>query len=222
MDYSQLSEKRSSIIGRKRNRVTITCSGESYPVKINNISSEDLQECFHLPKPPKFLLNEETNEIIHSRDWEEMLIEGRTYHIKEQGTNFGKDNVGEKKSVQKNGTSNNFRVTVLHSLIASTAVYKVEHEEHDEESVKQYLYEQAENHFFEYIIPSKHGKNIYLIAKEKEANRIYVAFRGTKGLLDWECNLQVILCYFCFFVFVFFLYISRKYKRNNIFTHELL
>lgn len=218
MDYQQLSDKRSSIVGRKRNRVKIVYSGESYPVKINNISSEDLQECFDLPKPPKFLLNEETNEIIHSRDWEDMLKEGHTYHIKERGTNCGIDNVDEKKSVPKNGISNNFRVIVLHSLIASTAVYKIEHEEHDENSVKQYLYEQTENHFFEYIITSKHGENVYLIAKEKEANRIYIAFRGTKDLLDWKCNLQVMVCYFCFHVFVSFLYISHKYKTNNILT----
>lgn len=186
MDYQQLSDKKSSIAGRKRNRVKIVYSGETYPVKINNISSEDLQECFDLPKPPKFLLNEETNEIIHSRDWEDMLKEGHTYHIKERGTNFGIDNVDEKKSVPKNGISNNFRVIVLHSLIASTAVYKIEHEEHDENSVKQYLYEQTENHFFEYIITSKHGENFYLIAKEKEANRIYIAFEEPKTF--WTGN----------------------------------
>ena len=55
------------------------------------------------------------------------------------------------------GIDDSFKGIVSHSLIVSTALYKMEHKDRDEELISQYLYKQIENYFFEYIIPSKHG-----------------------------------------------------------------
>ena len=171
--------------------VKILYKTQFYLVEIDNISPEDLREYFNLSKLPKFLLDEETNKIIDSRYWKEELEAGSEYRIREQ---FLDDS---------------YRGIVINSLIASAAVYKMEHTVLDEELVKQYLYAQIENHFFEYIIPSKHGENIYLIAKEKEANRIYVAFQGSKDLLEWKYKLQV---RFAFYLFHSFLHILLPKK----------
>lgn len=172
--------------------VKIVYKGESYEADIEDISPEDLQECFDLPKPPKFLLDETANKMISYRHWISKLKVGRIYRIKEQGNN--EEEVAKKAT----GIDDSFRDIVLHSLIASTAVYKMEHKDGDEKLLKHYMYEQMNNHFFDYIIPSKHGENFYLIAKETNVKRIYVAFRGSKDLLDWKYNLQVMLCC-CFF-----------------------
>lgn len=88
-----------------------------------------MREYFNLSKLPKFLLDEETNKIIDSRYWKEELEAGSEYRIREQ---FLDDS---------------YRGIVINSLIASAAVYKMEHTVLDEELVKQYLYAQIENHF---------------------------------------------------------------------------
>ena len=44
--------------------IKIVYKGESYEVDIEDISPEDLEECFTLPKPPKFLLDENANKMI--------------------------------------------------------------------------------------------------------------------------------------------------------------
>lgn len=184
--------------------IKIVYKGESYEVDIEDISPEDLQECFTLPKPPKFLLDEDASKMISHKHWRSKLKVGSIYRIKEQGVTTvtsDKDSVDEEEMAKKaTGMDESFRDIVLHSLIASTAVYKMEHKDSDEKALKHYMYEQMNNHFFDYIIPSKHGENFYLIAKETNVNRIYVAFRGSKDLLDWKYNLQVMLC----FIYLFF------------------
>lgn len=189
---------------RAMSKIKIVYKKESYQVDIGNISPENLQECFDLQKPPKILLDENTNKMINYKHWRSKLKVGSTYRIKEQGNisvNPDKDHADEEKKAKKTtGMDENFRGIVLHSLIASTAVYKMEHKNGDEILIKQYMYEQINNHFFDYLIPSKHGKNFYLIAKETNVNRIYVAFRGSSDLLDWKYNLQVIHCFIYFFI----------------------
>ena len=192
--------------GRTMSEVKIVYKGESYEVDIEDISPEDLQECFGLPKVPKFLLDENANKMINCKYWRSKLKVGCIYRIKEQGINSdtsGKNEVDEEEVAKTTtGIDDSFRDIVLHSLIASTAVYKMEHKEDDEKFLKQYMYDQMENHYFEYIIPSKHGENFYLIAKEVDANRIYVAFRGSKDLLDWKYNLQVMLSFLFSFIYL--------------------
>ena len=184
-------------------KVTIVYKKQCDSVEIDDISPEDLQECFNLSKPPKFLLDEKGQEFIHSKYWKEELKAGCTYRVKEDGNPLGKRNINEEESAKKNEINGSVRDVLSHSLIASRAVYNMEHDEDDEKSIRKYLYEEYENHSFEYIIPSKHGKNFYLIAKEKKINRIYIAFRGNKDLLDCKYNLQVTLCYL--FTFIYFL-----------------
>ena len=189
--------------------IKIVYKGESYEVDIEDISPEDLQECFDLPKPPKFLLDENANTMISYKHWRSKLKVGSIYRIKEPGNNAVtsvKDGVDEEEEAKNaTGMDESFRDIVLHSLIASTAVYKMEHKDSDEKFLKHYMYEQMNNHFFDYIIPSKHGENFYLIAKETKVNRIYVAFRGSKDLLDWKYNLQVMFrCFIIIFCFIYF------------------
>ena len=205
--YFQFSIKTLEFLGEAMSEIKILYKGKWYETEIEDISPEELQECFDLPKPPKFLLVESENKLVNSRHWRSKLKEGSICRIKE-GTNnvdsSGEVNIDTNESSKKaTGFDNNFRKIVLHSLIASTAVYKMEHSEDDEKLLQQYLYEQIENHYFEYIIPSKHGVNFFLIAKEIDANRIYIAFRGSQDLVDWEHNLQVRLCYSFMFLCLF-------------------
>ena len=200
--------------GRTMSEVKIVYKGESYEVDIEDISPEDLQECFDLPKPPKFLLDENANKMINYKHWRSKLKVGCRYRIKEKGIisgTSGNDKVdGEEVAKKTTGIDDSFWGIVLHSLIASTAVYKMEHKEDDEKFLKHYLYDQMENHYFEYIIPSKHGENFYLIAKEIDANRIYVAFRGSKDLLDWKYNLQVTIRFLFSFIYLVSYFSSPK------------
>ena len=184
-------------------KVKIAYNRQFYSAEIEHIYPEVLQECFSLQMKPKFLFDEKAHEIIDSKYWKDELKPGYKYHIKEQGNNFGRLNTNEEEAAKKNESVEDFRKIVLHSLIASSAVYKMEHKKDDEKLVKEYLYEQIENHFFEYIIPSKHGENFYMIAKENEKNRIYIAFRGSKDLIDWKHNLKVTLRYFFILIYVF-------------------
>ena len=191
------------------NKVKIVYKGLTYPVEIEDISARRMQERFNLSNPPEYLTEERAGVIIDSKYWKSELKAGSTYLIREQCDTLGNRNSDHEEIARRIGVNDSFRGIVLHSLIASTAVYHMKYNESDNTLVKKYLDEQIENHFFEYIIPSKYGENFYFIAKEKEANRIYIAFRGTKDLLDWNYNLQVI--YRCYAYF-FFLQISSKDK----------
>ena len=186
-------------------KVKIAYKKQIYRVEIDDLSPEDLEECFDLSNPPTFLLDDKANEIIHAKYWRKELKAGRLYRIEEQCNTFGKRNINEEEAFKKYGIDASFRNVVEHSLIAITAGYNMEHNKGDEKSIKKYLYEENENHPFEYIIPSKHGENFYLIAKENKVNRIYIAFRGDKDLLDLKHNLQVTLCYFFIFICLFLL-----------------
>ena len=208
--------------GETMSEVKIVYKGESYEVDSEDISPEHLQECFELSKASKFLLDKNANKMINGKYWRSKLKVGCIYRIKEQGINSdisGKNEVDEEE-VAKTTTriDDSFRDIVLHSLIASTAVYKMEHKEDDEKFLKQYLYDQMENHYFEYIIPSKHGENFYLIAKEIDANRIYVAFRESKDLLDWKFNLQMMLS---FLLHLFIYLVSHIFCLLNKVFHLL-
>ena len=175
--------------------VTIVYEGDSYEVNIEDISPEDLQDCFDLPSPPRYLIDDIAKKRISSKNWKSKLKVGSIYRIKgNTSVTSGNGNV-EKEDRKKNttGIDDRFRGIVLHALIASTAVYKMEHKEDDKILIEQYLNEQMDNHFFDYVIPSKNGDNFCLIAKETAVNRIYVAFRGSKDLMDWKYNLQVTL-----------------------------
>lgn len=185
--------------GRTMSKIKIVYKQVTYPVKIDDVSPTDLQECFSLKIAPKFLYDEKADENIYFKYWKEELKTGSRYHLKGRG-------IDEEES-QKVSINDSF---VLHSLIASSAVYMMEHKDVDEMLVRQYLYDQIENHCFEYIIQSKNGENVYLIAKEKEANRIYVAFRGTKDLLDWKYNLQVHFVLFIFPSTSLFFFLQKK------------
>ena len=204
-------------------RVTIFCNEFSSSVIIGDISPERLQECFELSKPPEFLLDKEANEIIDSKYWKELLKAGHTYHIKHQGNILHKLNTDEEDAAKTIGIDDSFGGIVLRSLIASIAVYKMEHIESDKESIEDYLTTQTRNHSFDYITPSKHGKNFYLIAKEKGFNRIYVAFRGAADLLDWKSNLQVALCNFFHFYlcFSFCIFLSKvRFSTSVLESHD--
>ena len=193
--------------GEAMGEVKIVYKEESCTVDIEDISQEGLQECFSLPKPPTILVDEMANQIFDYKYWRSKLQVGSSYRIKEQGK------IDKVEVVKKNtGMDDTLRSIVLNSLIASTAVYKMEHEEEDEKLLKDYLYDQKRNHYFDYIISSKHGENFYLIAKEIDANRIYVAFRGTKDLLDWKYNLQVTLLYFLILFRYFFTFTYSALK----------
>ena len=180
-------------------KVKIVHRGLFYQVEVKDISPEILQECFDLSELPRYLLDGQTNEIIHSKNWNSKLRANHVYHIKEDSYNHGAFKKINQQHARKKIYFEDIHSIVLHSLIASTAVYKLEHKENDKKLVRTYLYQQFENHDFEYIIPSKHGENFFLIAKEKEQSRLYVAFRGTKDLLHLNYNLQV-----RFFLFIFF------------------
>ena len=172
--------------GEAMGEVRIVYKEESCTVDIEDISQEGLQECFNLPKPPIILVDEMTDKIFDFKYWRSKLKVGSTYRIKE------KSKIDKEEVVKEDtGMDDTFRGIVLNSLIASKAVYKMAHEGNDEKLLKDYLYEQKENHYFDYIISSKHGENFYLIAKEIDEKRIYVAFRGSKDLLDWKYKLQV-------------------------------
>ena len=124
--------------------IKIVYKGESYEVDIEDISPEDLEECFTLPKPPKFLLDENANKMISQKHWRSKLKVGSIYRIKEQGNTAvtsDKDSVDEEEMAKKaTGMDESFRDIVLHSLIASTAVYKMEHKDSDEKVLKHYMY----------------------------------------------------------------------------------
>ena len=155
-------------------KVTILYNDFSYSVKICDISPKRFQESFELQKPPEFLLDKEINGIIDCIYWEQSLIGGYTYHI--MHNTLCKRNADEEEPDKTIGIDDSFMNIVLHSLIASTAVYKMEHLEGDKESIAYYFRTQIRSHSFEYIIPSKHGENFYLIVTEKGFNRIYIAF----------------------------------------------
>ena len=182
------------------NKVNIVYKGLTYPVEIEDISATEMQERFNLPNPPAYLLDETASVIIDCKYWKSELTAGSTYLINEQCGTLVNGNIDQEEVARRIGMNDSFRNIVLHSSIASTAVYKMEHNESGNIVLKEYLDKRIENHFFEYIIPSKHGENFYFISKEKEANRIYTAFQGTKDLLDCNYNLKVIYrCYFFFF-----------------------
>ena len=164
------------------------------------------------------MLDENANKMISYKHWRSTLKVGPIYRINEQSNTAVtsvKDDVDEKE-VAENATKmdKSLRDIVLHSLIASTAVYKMEHKDSDEKSLKHYMVEQMNNHFFDYIIPSKHGKNFYLIAKGTNVDRIYVAFRGSKDLLDWKYNLQVMLRSFII-IFFFHLFLNSRFSKQG-------
>ena len=192
--------------------VKIVYKGESCTVDIEDISQEGLQECFSLLKPP-IILVDETDKIFDFKHWRSKLKVGSIYRIKEQSKT-------DKEEVVKEdiGMDDTLRGIVLNSLIASKAVYKMTHEEDDGKLLKDYLYEQKKNHYFDYIISSKHGKNFYLIAKEIDENRIYVAFRGSKDLLDWKCKLQVKLPYFLILMLFLYFFTFMYFALNEFFT----
>ena len=173
--------------------VKIAYDGYSYEVNIEDISPENLQESFNLASQPEYLIDNVAKKIISSKNWKSKLNVGSTYHIKgDTSVTSGNGNVDEEdRKKSTSGIDDEFRGIVLHSLIASTAVYNIHHNDDDKKLIEQYLNEQMNNHFFDYVIPSKNGDNFFLIAKETNVNRIYVAFRGNKDLMDWKYNLQV-------------------------------
>ena len=71
------------------------------------------------------------------------------------------------------------------------ADYKVSHKNDSEELLMGHLYEPMINHYFEYVIPTRHGNNFCLIAKDRIVDRFYVAFLGGKDLLNYQYNLKV-------------------------------
>ena len=178
--------------------VKIVYRKQSCQVEVDDISPESLQEYFDLPNPPTFLVDEKESEIIDSKYWKSELKPGSTYRIKEHRNTSDKDKLGEKETAKKTGISDTLSVIVSHAVAATTAAYKMKHNEGDDTLIKQYMQEDNENRFFEYIILSKNGKNVYLIAKEKGEKRIYIAIQATDTgvLLDLKCNLQVTLHYF--------------------------
>lgn len=185
----------------------------SNQVEIDYILPESLQEYFDLPNPSTFLVDEKASEIIDSKYWRSELKPGSTYRIREHGNTSDKDKLGEKETAKKTGTNDTLSVIVSHAMTATTAVYKMKQNEGDETLVKQCMQEEDENRFFEYIILSKNGENVYLIANEKGENRIYIAIQAThtRYLLDLKCNLQVMLHYF-----------SRSIYLSSLFSYALL
>ena len=167
--------------------VTIAYKDKPVTLDIEDISPDTLQEVFELPDPPKFLRDVNSNKIILSKNWGTQLKKGSLYRIKEQATST--DIV--KEYLTDYLTDDNFKEIVLHALIASTAAYKIKHSDNDINDLKTYLYQQMNNHYFDEVILSKHGENFFFIAKQYDANRIYVAFRNSTGLLDVSHTLQV-------------------------------
>ena len=162
--------------------VVIICNEVEHRFDKEDVTPEILKECFGLNEEPKILLQESNSSVIYFKKWQSKLTPGFTYHIK------SKDD-GQSSSEHKQDDT--IGELVLNALIASTAVYYISHELDDEEKCKKYLMEQLTNHNFEDVILSQNGESYYLIAKEADTNRIYIAFRGSKELSDWKYNLQV-------------------------------
>ena len=169
------------------NIVTVICKEEILNLEIEDVTPENLQEFFALHIFPKVLYDGYSGRKIESGHWQSHLERGSLYYVYEEKNLKEED--GVKKSYPE--TDERFNEIVLNSLIASIAVYKLSHEINSEEDLMEYLYEQMTNHYFEYVIPTRHGDNFYLIAKEHRINRIYVAFRGGKDLLNCQYNLKV-------------------------------
>ena len=169
------------------NTVTIICKEEILNLEIEDVTPENLQEFFALPILPQILFDEDSGEKIESMQWQSHLERDGLYYI------YEKKNFEERDAVRKSypETDERFNEIVLNSLIASMAVYKVSHENGSNEDLMGYLCEQMTNHYFEYVIPTRHGDNFCLIAKEHRINRIYLAFRGGKDLLSYQYNLKV-------------------------------
>ena len=169
------------------NIVTIIYKEEILNLEIEDVTPENLQEFFALPILPEILFDKDSGKKIESMQWQSHLERDGLYYI------YERNNFEEEDSVRKSypETDEQFNEIVLNSLIASMAVYKVSHENDSEEVLMGYLYEQMTNHYFEYVIPTRHGNNFYLIAKERIVNRFYVAFRGGKDLLNYQYNLKV-------------------------------
>ena len=166
--------------------VKILYKTQFYLVEIDNISPEDLREYFNLSKLPKFLLDEETNKIIDSRYWKEELEAGSEYRIREQ---FLDDS---------------YRGIVINSLIASAAVYKMEHTVLDEELVKQYLYAQIENHFLSILFRLNMEKiSIWLPKKKKQTESMSLS-KGAKTFWNGSISYRSGLLFICFIAFYIF------------------
>lgn len=158
--------------------VTISCNNTKYQFEIEDVLPNLLKESFDLCDKPTTLFSTNNNQVVPSTKWQTKLIAGASYYIK---------NPKAEEKEEKEGLGE----IILNSLVASTAVYHMSHTEDDVEKCRQYLIEQLDNHYFESVIQSKYGENVYLIAKEIDAERIYIAFRGTKELADWKKNIQV-------------------------------
>ena len=162
--------------------VAIICNEVEHRFYIEDVTPEILKDSFGLNEEPITLLPESNGPVIHFKKWQSKLIRGFTYYI------IRKDD-GQSSSEKKQDDS--MGELVLNALIASTAVEYISHEPDDEEKCKKYLMEQLTNHNFKDIILSQNGESYYLIAKEADKNRIYIAFRGSKELSDWKYNFQV-------------------------------
>ena len=161
--------------------MAISFDGLELQFSIDDVTPENLMYSFELTNEPKFLFQCTSNLVVPSRKWLSNLKPGCSYYIKNSSSSEHlqrlKDDI--------------FGELILHSLIASTAVYHINHLEGSDEC-KNYLQEQLENHNFEYVTQSRYGENTYILAKEMYKNRIYVAFSGTKELSDWKYNVQVL------------------------------
>ena len=162
--------------------VAITYDGQELRYCIEDVLPSSLKDDFDLRDEPKSLFQCDTNLVVPSRKWQSHLKPGQTYYIKVKS---GESSSREEKRDTSLGD------VVLNSLIASTAVYHITHDSDSNEKLQSYLMEQLENHELDVVIQSRHGKNHYLIAKDMNSKRIYIAFRGTKELSDWKFNLQV-------------------------------
>ena len=93
-------------------KVKIVHRGLFYQAEIKDISPESLQECFDLSELPRYLLDAQTNEIIHSKYWNSKLKASHMYHIKDDGYITGAFKKINQQQVRKNIT-----VEDLHSIV---------------------------------------------------------------------------------------------------------
>ena len=161
--------------------VAIECSGVEHQFAIEDITAELLMDSFELKIEPKALYQCPSNLVIPSKKWQSHLKPGCSYYIKNNCVTSEDKKLKDDESLGE---------IILHSLVASTAVYHINHAKRNDEC-EIFLKEQLENHNFEYVIQSQYGENIYIMAKESNENRIYVSFCGTKDLSDWKYNVQV-------------------------------
>ena len=161
--------------------ITIQFGDVQHTLDIEDVTSDDLKDLFHLDFDVKHLIELHTGKTVLIKK-QEKLKPGLVYLLPDQASSsFSSENKGGEPPLS-NWLKRNHEL-IQNALIVSNAIYEV--------NPRDYLADILADHNLKSVLYSQNGKCRFLVSEELNENRVYIAFRGTDNLNDVREDLRV-------------------------------